>query len=357
MSGREQEYIAEVFASNYIAPLGAFVDRFESEVCAYTGAQYALATNTATAALHLALRVLGVGHGDYVLASTFTFIGSVSPILYLGAKPVFVDSDESWNISPSLLRQAIEQSPSKPKALIVTHLYGQMSKMDEVMDICRDAGIYVIEDAAESLGASLHGRQSGTFGDMGVYSFNGNKILTTSGGGVLVSNNQEWIDRAKFLSTQAKEPYLHYEHKEFGYNYRMSNVLAAIGVAQMEVLDQRIDRRREIFDIYTQMLMGSVATSMMPQIDGSRGNRWLSTLVFDAIDPLQVIDVLASNNIESRPLWKPMHMQPLFADALAVVDGTSEMLFGRGICLPSGSSMSDEDVVRVVDALRGIDDL
>jgi len=352
MSGKEQQYIAEVFESNYIAPLGTFVTRFERQVCDYTGAAHALATNTATAALHLALRVLGVGEGDCVLASSFTFIGSVNAVLYQGAVPVFVDSDESWNLSPALLKDAIARSPKKPKVLIVTHLYGQMAKMDEIMQICRSEEIYVIEDAAESLGASLSGQQSGTFGDMGVYSFNGNKILTTSGGGMLVSDNQAWIDKALFFATQAKEDMPWYEHKEYGYNYRMSNVLAAIGVAQMEVLDARVDRRRAIFHHYESTLGMYEEIAFMPEIEGSRGNRWLTTAVFAKTDPMKVMDVLSAHNIESRPLWKPMHLQPLFADAPAVVDGISQKLFETGLCLPSGSNMSDSDIDRVVRLVK-----
>ena len=352
MSGKEQEYIAEVFESNYIAPLGAFVNRFEESIKTYTGALNALALSSATAGLHLALRVLGVGEGDYVLASSFTFIGSVNAILYQNAKPIFVDSDESWNISPTLLKDAIFKAPKKPKALIITHLYGQLCKLDEIIAICKEEGIYLIEDAAESLGSSYQGKQSGTFGDMGVYSFNGNKILTTSGGGMLVSDNEEWIAKAKFLSTQAKEDYLHYEHKEVGYNYRMSNVLAAIGVAQMEVLDERVERRREIFELYKRNLGSYEEIRFMPEIQGSRGNRWLSTLTFGRTNPQKIIDLLEEANIESRPLWKPMHMQPLFSDALVVEDGTSQKLFEQGICLPSGSSMSNKDVMRVCDTLK-----
>ena len=351
MSGKEQQYIAEVFESNYIAPLGAFVDRFEKMICGYTGAKYALATNTATAALHLALRVLGVGAGDYVLASSFTFIGSVNAILYQGATPVFIDSDESWNLSPVLLKEAIDHSPHKPKALIVTHLYGQMAQIDEIVEICHQEGIYIIEDAAESLGATLHGKQSGTFGDMGVFSFNGNKILTTSGGGMLISDNEAWIKKAAFLSTQAKEPCLHYEHKEFGYNYRMSNVLAAIGVAQMEVLDERVARRREIFQIYKKTLEHIEEISFMPEIKESRGNRWLTTLLLDKSSPQKLIDALDEANIESRPLWKPMHLQPLFKDAPMYANGISEDLFQRGICLPSGSAMTDKEVMRVCEII------
>ncbi len=352
MSGKEQTYIAEVFESNYIAPLGTFVDRFEAMVCDYAGAGYALATNTATAALHLALRVLGVGAGDYVLASSFTFIGSVAPILYQGAHPIFVDSDTSWNLSPALLRRAIAEAPRAPKALIVTHLYGQMADMDAIMTICQEEGIAVIEDAAESLGATLQGRASGTFGDMGVFSFNGNKILTTSGGGMLISDNAEWIERARFLSTQAREPELHYEHTTYGYNYRMSNVLAAIGVAQMDVLAERVRRKREIFDHYQALLSGIDEVRFMPELPGSRGNRWLTTLTFDHLDPRKVIDALEAENIESRPLWKPMHLQPLFADATAAIDGTSERLFAKGICLPSGTAMDDADIERIASIIK-----
>ncbi|BAF71065.1 UDP-N-acetylbacillosamine transaminase [Sulfurovum sp. NBC37-1] len=344
MSGKEQQYIAEVFESNYIAPLGAFVEHFEKSICAYTGVKHAVATNTATAALHLALRVLGIGAGDYVLSSSFTFIGSVNAILYQNALPIFVDSDESWNLSPVLLQKAIAKAPKKPKALIVTHLYGQMAKMSEIMEICKNEDIYVIEDAAESLGATLREEQSGTFGDMGVFSFNGNKILTTSGGGMLVSDNAALIAKAKFLATQAKEDKPFYEHKEYGYNYRMSNVLAAIGVAQMEVLDERVRRRREIFDLYSQRLSAYDEIALMPEIHGSSGNRWLTTLTLEHTDPSRVIEALENENIESRPLWKPMHLQPLFKEALRVENGISQKLFETGVCLPSGSNMSDEDV-------------
>ena len=354
MSGKEQEYIAEVFKSNYIAPIGSFVNKFENSIETYTESSNALALSSATAGLHLALRVLGVGEGDFVLASSFTFIGSVSAILYQNAKPIFVDSDESWNISPKLLREAIVKAPKKPKALIVTHLYGQLCKLDEIIAICKENNIYLIEDAAESLGASYENRQSGTFGDMGVYSFNGNKILTTSGGGMLVSENAEWIDRAKFLSTQAKEDYLYYEHKEFGYNYRMSNVLAAIGVAQMEVLSQRVQRRREIFELYSKELSTIAEINFMPEIKNSMGNRWLTTLTLQKTNPNKIIEALQIENIESRPLWKPMHMQPLFKNALVFEDGTSQNLFEKGICLPSGSNMSDDDVYRVCSTVKKV---
>ncbi len=354
MSGKEQQYIAEVFKSNYIAPIGTFVTKFEEDIKAYTGSSHALALSSATAGLHLALRVLGVGEGDYVLASSFTFIGSVSAILYQNAHPLFVDSDESWNISPELLQKAILSAPKKPKALIITHLYGQLCKLDEIRHICHLEGIFLIEDAAESLGATYHGKQSGTFGDIGVYSFNGNKILSTSGGGMLVSDNASWIEKAKFLSTQAKEDFLHYEHKEFGYNYRMSNVLAAIGVAQMEVLEARVNRRREIFALYQKELEGIDEINFMPEVTDSQGNRWLTTLTFDHTDPQRVLDALEGENIESRPLWKPMHLQPLFKNALIVEDGTSAQLFKKGLCLPSGSSLHDEEVVRVCSVIKKV---
>lgn len=354
MSGKEQAYIAEVFESNYIAPLGAFVNKFEESIKAYTGASNALALSSATAGLHLALRVLGIGKNDVVLASSFTFIGSVNAILYQGATPVFIDSDESWNMSPELLKKAIVELSVKPKALILTHLYGQVSKLDEIVTICKEEGIYLIEDAAESLGASYAGKQSGTFGDFGVYSFNGNKILTTSGGGMLVSENEEWIEKAKFLSTQAKEDFLYYEHKEFGYNYRMSNVLAAIGVAQMEVLDERVNRKREVFDLYRKELESINEILFMPEVEQSYGNRWLTTLTFKKTDPKHIIQALEEVNVESRFLWKPMHLQPLFQHNKAFVDGSSENLFNTGICLPSPTKNSNDDFNRVIEVIKNL---
>ena len=349
MSGKEQEYINEVFKSNYIAPLGEYVNKFEASVKAYTGAKDALALSAGTAALHLALRVLGVAAGDVVLASSFTFMASVSPILYQGATPVFVDSDESWNLSPELLKKAIANSPKKPKALVVTHLYGQAAKMKEICEICEQENIAVVEDAAEALGGFLNGKALGTFGRLGAYSFNGNKIITTSGGGILVGE-RELVEKARFYSTQAREPFLHYEHKDYGYNYRLSNVLGAIGTAQMEVLEQRVIKKREIFEKYQKELP---ELEFMPEIANSRGNRWLTTALFKEKGAhLRVIEALAKENIESRPLWKPMHMQPVFEGALAFTDGTSEEMFARGICLPSGTAMGDEEFARVVKIVK-----
>lgn len=351
MGGNEQKYIKEVFDSNYIAPLGAFVDRFEQAIKDYSHAPYALALNSGTAALHLALRSLDISDGDIVLASTFTFAASVNPIIYQKAIPIFIDSDESWNLSPELLQEAIKTAPKKPKALIVTHLYGQAAKMHEIMQICNEHEIAVIEDAAEALGASLDGKALGSFGIFGAYSFNGNKIITCGGGGMLISSDETLLAHARYLSTQAREPLLHYEHKECGYNYRLSNVLGAIGVGQMEVLNSRVERKRAIFELYKREL-GEVA-DFMPEIAGGRGNRWLSTLAFKQKGAhLRVIEALNKQDIESRPLWKPMHAQPVFKGAKAVLGGLSDDLFSRGICLPSGADMSDEMVLKVANIVK-----
>lgn len=360
MCGKEQEYIADVFKSNYIAPLGEFVCRFEKDIQDYTGAKGALALNSGTAALHLALRVSGVEAGDFVLASSFTFIGSVDAILYQGAIPVFVDSDlDSWNLSPELLRQAIESLPKPPKALILTHLYGQCAKLDAIIEICKAYNILLIEDAAESLGAFYNKKHTGTFGDFGVLSFNGNKIITSSGGGMLLSNDVEKIEKARYYSTQARENLPYYEHTDYGYNYRLSNVCAAIGVGQLEQIEDKVAKRREIFNWYCEFL-DTKTIAFMPEIAGTRGNRWLTTLHFlDArVNPLELVEYLAQLKIESRPLWKPMHLQPLFRDAKAFTNGVSQKLFESGICLPSGGALEKGDVKRissfVLDFLKGI---
>ncbi len=355
MSGKEQAYIAEAFESNYIAPLGPFVKRFEESICEYVDIPYALATINATSALHLALRVLGVGEGDVILASSFTFIGSISAILYQNATPLFIDSDtKSWNLDPLLLEEAIQKAAKKPKALILTHLYGQCADIEAISLTCKKHGIALIEDAAESLGATYKDKQSGSFGDFGVYSFNGNKILSTSGGGVLVSHNKEWIEKASFYATQAKEDMPYYEHKEFGYNYRMSNILAAIGVAQMEALDERVAQCRQIFSWYKEELDDIQEIEFMPELPLSSGNRWLTTLTLAKTDPLHVIQKLQKHNIEARLLWKPMHLQALFQNSLHVSTGVSESLFKQGLCLPSGTQMSYEDILRVTTIIKEI---
>lgn len=355
MSGREQSYIAEAFESNYIAPLGPMVERFEHSIRELTLSPNALALSSATAALHLALRVLGVGAGDIVLTSSFTFIGGVAPILYQNAIPVFIDSDSvSWNLDPLLLEEAIARSPKKPKALILAHLYGQCADLEKIIAICDLHGITLIEDAAESLGATYNGQQTGTFGTFGIYSFNGNKILTTSGGGMLVSSDKELIEKARFYSTQARDDAPYYEHTDYGYNYRMSNILAAIGVAQMEVLQERIAARRQIFEWYTQALEDIEEITFMPELPNTMGNRWLTTLTFKHSDPNRIRLALEEKNIESRPLWKPMHLQPLFSDALCFQNGTSQSLFEKGLCLPSGTKMTRDDVERVCGLIKKV---
>jgi len=353
MSGNELKYIQKVFESNYIAPLGEYVNKFENNVKEYTGAQYALATINGTAAIHLALKVLGITTGDDVLASTFTFIGSVSAIKYQNANPIFLDSDkESWNLSANLLEKYLSECQKKPKALIVTHLYGMCADIEKIAMLCKKYDIYLIEDAAESLGATFNGRQTGTFGDFGIYSFNGNKILTTSGGGMLVSDNKVWIEKATYYATQAKEASLHYEHLEYGYNYRLSNVLAAIGVAQMEVIEDRVNKKRKIFRWYREFLDDVEEIEFMPELRDSRGNRWLIAIVLRQTNPFSIIDALQKNDIESRPLWKPMHMQAVFKESSVLLNGVSEDLFNRGVCLPSGTAMNKEDVQNICQIIK-----
>ena len=353
MSGNELKYIENVFKSNYIAPLGEYVDRFEDSIKRYTGINNALATVSGTAAIHLALRVLGITEGDDVLASTFTFIGSVSAIMYQGANPVFIDSDmESWNLSAVLLEKYLSECKKKPKALIITHLYGMSADIEKIAHICKAHDIYLIEDAAESLGATFGKKHTGTFGDFGIYSFNGNKILTTSGGGMLVSNNQEWIDKARYYATQAKEPYIHYEHLEYGYNYRMSNILAAIGVAQMEVIEERIEKKRKIFDWYREFLSDIKEIEFMPELKNTRGNRWLSAITFQKTNRSKIMKSLEAINVESRPLWKAMHMQPIFQDSKVCLNGVSEDLFNKGLCLASSTTMKKDDVQRICKTIK-----
>ncbi|MBK1973277.1 UDP-N-acetylbacillosamine transaminase [Campylobacter sp. TTU-622] len=367
MGENELKYIQEVFKSNYIAPLGEFVNRFEQSIKDYTKSDYALALNSATAALHLALRVAGIKENDIVLASSFTFIASVAPIYYLKAKPIFIDCDETFNLDVALLKQAIYESEKKPKALILTHLYGNAPKMDEIIAICKENNIVLIEDAAEALGSFYKGKALGTFGEFGVYSFNGNKIITTSGGGMLIGKDKQKIEKARFYSTQAREDCLHYEHIDYGYNYRLSNVLGAIGVAQMEVLEQRVLKKREIYEWYKEFLGDSF--SFLDELENSRSNRWLSTALIDfKLDELfkekksiyitqkdfslhpkisKLIKDLKEEQIETRPLWKAMHAQAVFKGEKAYINGNSELFFYKGICLPSSTTMSKDDVKEI----------
>ncbi|EHE0143268.1 UDP-N-acetylbacillosamine transaminase [Campylobacter coli] len=371
MGGNELKYIEEVFKSNYIAPLGEFVNRFEESVKDYAQCENALALNSATAALHLALRVAGVEQDDIVLASSFTFIASVAPICYLKAKPVFIDCDETFNIDIDLLKLAIKESEKKPKALILTHLYGNAAKMDEIVQICEKENIILIEDAAEALGSFYKGRALGTFGEFGAYSYNGNKIITTSGGGMLIGKDKQKIERARFYSTQARENCLHYEHLDYGYNYRLSNILGAIGVAQMEVLEQRVLKKREIYEWYKEFLGDSFV--FLDELENSRSNRWLSTALIDfdknemnayqkCIEISQkdlilhpkfskLITDLQKEQIETRPLWKAMHTQEVFKGAKAYVNGNSELFFKKGICLPSGTAMSKDNVREISELI------
>ena len=353
MSGNELKYIEKVFKSNYIAPLGEYVNKFEESIEKYTETKKALAVVNGTAALHLALRVLNIRKGDDVLASTFTFIASVNAIMYQGANPVFIDSDEkSWNICPKLLNKYLLECDKKPKALILTHLYGMSADIEKIADICKFHGIYLIEDAAESLGATYNGKHTGTFGEFGIYSFNGNKLLSTSGGGMLISNNKEYIKKAMFYATQAKEPLMHYEHEEYGYNYRMSNVLAAIGVAQMEVVEDRVDKKREIFRWYQEFLGDIEEVNFMPELENSRGSRWLTTLTFEKTNLNKIMEALEDINVESRPLWKPMHMQPLFKDAKSYLNGVSQKLYEKGLCLASSTTMVKDDVKMICNMIK-----
>ncbi|EAH7887396.1 UDP-N-acetylbacillosamine transaminase [Campylobacter coli] len=371
MGGNELKYIEEVFKSNYIAPLGEFVNRFEESVKDYAQCENALALNSATAALHLALRVAGVEQDDIVLASSFTFIASVAPICYLKAKPVFIDCDETFNIDIDLLKLAIKESEKKPKALILTHLYGNAAKMDEIVQICEKENIILIEDAAEALGSFYKGRALGTFGEFGAYSYNGNKIITTSGGGMLIGKDKQKIERARFYSTQARENCLHYEHLDYGYNYRLSNILGAIGVAQMEVLEQRVLKKREIYEWYKEFLGDSFV--FLDELENSRSNRWLSTALIDfdknemnayqkCIEISQkdlilhpkiskLITDLQKEQIETRPLWKAMHTQEVFKGAKAYINGNSELFFKKGICLPSGTAMSKDNVREISELI------
>ena len=364
MSGKEKEYIEEAFTSNWIAPLGPQVDAFENEMANYIGCR-TLAVSSGTAALHLALRLLGIGRGDIVFCSSLTFIGSVNPVLYLGAEPVFIDSEpKSWNMSPAALEKAFNWAKSAgrmPKAVIIVDLYGQSADYEPLLKICQEYEVPVVEDAAEALGASYNGKACGTMGRYGVFSFNGNKIITTSGGGMLAANDEEALKKALFWATQARDPAPWYQHSEMGYNYRMSNIAAAIGRGQLQVLDDRVNAHRVIFERYNEALGNIPGVGFMPEPGYSRSNRWLTVMTLDAeiceVEPMQIINALADENIESRPLWKPMHMQPLFAGCRYFTHGDGESigdkLFASGLCLPSGSSMAEEEQQRVIELVKG----
>jgi dTDP-4-amino-4,6-dideoxygalactose transaminase len=365
MGTAEFDFVREAFETNWIAPLGPHVNGFEADLCAYTGIKHAAALSSGTAALHLGLIELGVGVGDEVICQSFTFSASANPIVYQGATPVFVDSEtDTWNMSPVYLRQAIEDRMSKGqkvKAIIPVHLYGIPAKMDEIMAIAAEFYIPVLEDAAEALGSTLHGKGCGTFGEMGVLSFNGNKIITTSGGGALISNDESLISKARFLATQARDNAPHYQHSHIGYNYRMSNVCAGIGRGQMQVLDERVMQRRANYAFYVKSLGDLPGVQFVEDREGSFSNRWLTCILVDpsksgGVSREIIRGALEAENIESRPLWKPMHMQPIFAEAPFYGDGTSERLFDQGLCLPSGSNLTQDDLDRVVLNVRKLFD-
>ena len=360
MSGREQAYIAEAFSSNWIAPLGPHVDAFEQEFAQVVGAPYALALSSGTAALHLALQLSGVGPDDEVLVSSLTFAASVNPIVYLGGRPTFIDSErESWNMDPNLLADTLKQRAKNgrlPRAVVIVHLYGQSADLDPILQICGEYDVPVIEDAAEALGASYKGRHPGALGKAGIFSFNGNKIITTSGGGMLVSEDKSLIDHARKLATQARDPAPHYQHSEIGYNYRLSNILAAVGRAQLEVLEERVEARRHNFDFYQESLGHLPGLTFMPEASWGRHNRWLTVLLLDpavaGVDRDTIRLALEANNIEARPVWKPMHLQPVFAAYEAIGGSVAEKLFDQGLCLPSGSSLTEDDLARIVQIIR-----
>lgn len=363
MSGNEQKYIKDAFDSNWIAPLGPNVDEFERELASFVGVKGGAAVSSGTAAIHLALQLLNVQKGDTVFCSSFTFVASANPIVYLGAEPVFIDSEpETWNMSPQALALALHDANKAgklPKAVILVHLYGQSAKLDEILSLCNHYDVPIIEDAAESLGSTYKGKASGTFGRFGVYSFNGNKIITTSGGGMLVSNDTEALEKARFLATQARDPAPHYQHSQIGYNYRMSNILAGVGRGQLEVLEDRVRARRSIFNRYYEELSHIPGFCFMPELENTRSNRWLTTMLIDekesGITIEKLLTDLAEENIEARPTWKPLHIQPLFKKNKFYFHqkdkDVSKKLFENGICLPSGSNMTDEDQRRVIQAI------
>lgn len=350
--GYEKEFVKEAFDTNWIAPLGANVNGFEQELAHYVGTGHAAALASGTSAIHMALKAAGVAAGDIVICQSLTFSATTNPIIYEDAIPVFVDSNlETWNMDPKALREALEKYPNA-KAVLVVHLYGLSAQLDEIIEICEEFGVTLIEDAAESLGTTYKDKYTGTFGKYGIYSFNGNKIITTSGGGMLVSEDEERIAKVRFWSTQARDKARHYQHSEIGYNYRMSNIVAGIGRGQLKVLNDRIAKKQYIYDFYKKELSDLEQISFMPENDWSNPNRWLSCILLDGIDPNYLMDELEKANIESRPIWKPMHMQPVFEKYDYVGGNVAQTLFETGVCLPSDTKMTDEDLYRVVNTIK-----
>ncbi len=361
MHGREQEFVQEAFDTNWVAPLGPNVNEFEKEMAQYVGTGQAAALSAGTAAIHLALRTLGIGQGDVVFVPTLTFSATCNPVVYEKATPVFIDSErDTWNMSPQALEKAFEKYPN-PKAVIVVHLYGTPAKLDEIMAICHKHGTALIEDAAESLSSTYKGKQTGTFGKLGIYSFNGNKIITTSGGGMLVSEEGDLIEKARFLATQARDPARHYQHSQIGYNYRMSNVVAGIGRGQLLALEEHKRRKKEIYARYKEAFADIPEITMNPLQKDADANCWLSCMTIAkgcSVTPDMVMDALEKENIESRPIWKPMHMQPVFAACDFIMEGqresVAEDIFRRGVCLPSDIKNTEEDMERIIGLVKGL---
>ncbi|WP_431029542.1 DegT/DnrJ/EryC1/StrS family aminotransferase [Lysinibacillus sp. LZ02] len=347
------QFIQEAFKTNWISPLGENINQFEKQLAMKVGIKSAAALSSGTAAIHMALKAAGVEKGDIVFCPTLTFAATANPIIYQDAVPVFIDSDEkTWNMDPVALEEAFRKYP-QVKAVVVVHLYGLAAEMDTIMNICKKHGVSVIEDAAESLGTFYKGKHTGTIGDYGVYSFNGNKIITTSGGGMLVSNNEERIAKVKFWSTQSRDPAKHYQHSELGFNYRMSNIVAGIGRGQLKVLEERVKKKKYIFEFYKRELGYLEGIEFMPINEWNEPNYWLTAMTLNGkIKPLDVMEALEQKNIESRPVWKPMHMQPYFRSYDFIGTDVSENLFANGICLPSDTKMRDEDLGRVVDTVK-----
>ncbi|MEC5423407.1 aminotransferase class I/II-fold pyridoxal phosphate-dependent enzyme [Virgibacillus sp. C22-A2] len=351
--GYEMEYVKEAFDTNWIAPLGENVNEFEKELAAKVGSKAAAALSSGTGALHLALRAAGVGESDIVFCPTLTFSATANPIIYQDASPVFIDSDyETWNMCPNALEEAFEKYP-EVKAVIVVHLYGLSADMDKIVELCKKHNVVLIEDAAESLGTYYKGQHTGSFGDYGIFSFNGNKIITTSGGGMLVSNNEERIAKARFWATQSRDSARHYQHSELGFNYRMSNVVAGIGRGQLKVLDKRVNKKKYIYEFYKNELGGLEGVQFMPSNEWDEPNYWLSSMTLSGeVRPIDVFEALESENIESRPIWKPMHMQPFFEEYDFIGTDVSEKLFENGVCLPSDTKMTDDDLERTVNTIK-----
>jgi pyridoxal phosphate-dependent aminotransferase EpsN len=359
LAGRELELLRDAIASNWIAPLGPHVDAFEAEMAARLDVPHALALSSGTAALHLALEVLGVGAGDLVFTATLTFAATANAIRYVGATPVFLDSEErSWNLDPDLLARALDAAAAAgrlPRAVIAVDLYGQCADLEPILAACRKHGVPLIEDAAEALGATYRGRPAGSFGDLAILSFNGNKIITTSGGGMLLSRDPQWIARARYLATQAREPVRHYEHNSVGYNYRLSNLLAAVGRAQLSDLDRRVAVRRTINTKYRDALGGLPGWQFLPEASFGTSTCWLTcATVASEAERERILDGLAAQNIEARPVWKPMHMQPVFRDLHCHGGAVAERLFRTGLCLPSGSGLESAEQDRVIAAVRSV---